>query len=129
ARVGTSARNRVIGVAGVFTRVINEQIDSSHDRTAAITVNALHLTLVTGDEVIVSSAHSDITCGQGAPTPKDFVTGGGFIETPDGKGNFDFVAGFKHAQPSLSGPLNYLDHAAEDHVNASTLTRYNGEDR
>src|SRR5438445_737956 len=99
--VVSSAPNQVIGVAGVFTLVINEQIDSSHDRTAAITVNALHLTLVTGDEVIVSSAHSDITCGQGAPTPKDFVTGGGFIETPDGKANFGLVAGVKPGQQSL----------------------------
>ena len=127
--VVSSAPNQVIGVAGVFTLVINEQIDSSHDRTAAITVNALHLTLVTGDEVIVSSAHSDITCGQGAPTPKDFVTGGGFIETPDGKANFGFVAGFKPGQPSLSGTLNYLDHAAGIHVKASTVTGYRGEDR
>src|SRR5438445_1944009 len=127
--VVSSAPNQVIGVAGVFTLVINEQIDSSHDRTAAITVNALHLTLVTGDEVIVSSAHSDITCGQGAPTPKDFVTGGGFIETPDGKANFGFVAGFKPGQPSLSGALNYLDHGAGIHVKASTVTGYRGEDR
>src|SRR2546422_694980 len=101
----------------------------SEAATAAITVNALHLTLVTGDEVIVSSAHSDITCGQGAPTPKDFVTGGGFIETPDGKANFGFVAGFKPGQPSLSGALNYLDHAAGIHVKASTVTGYRGEDR
>ena len=127
--VVSSAPNQVIGVAGVFRLVINEQIDSSHDRTAAITVNALHLTLVTGDEVIVSSAHSDITCGQGAPVPKDFVTGGGFIETPDGKGNFGLVAGFKPGQPSLSGALNYLDHGAGIHVKASTVTGYRGEDR
>src|SRR2546426_10041137 len=127
--VVSGSPNQVIGVPGVLQLVINEQIDSSHDRTAAITVNALHLTLVTGDEVIVSSAHSDITCGQGAPTPKDFVTGGGFIETPDGKANFGFVAGFKPGQPSLSGAVNYLDHAAGIHVKASTVTGYRGEDR
>src|SRR3989442_15459241 len=110
------APNKVIGVAGLFRLVINEQIAFSDDRTAAITVNALHLTLVTGDEVIVSSAHSDITCGQGAPTPKDFVTGGGFIETPDGKAHFGFVAGVKPRHPSLSGARNYLDPAAGNHA-------------
>src|SRR3989442_10839112 len=99
------------------------------DRAGAITVNAIRLTLVTGAEVIVSRAHSDITCGPGAPTPKDFVTGGGFIETPDGKANFGFVAGVKPRQPSLSGALNYLDPAAGNPVKASTVTGYRGEDR
>src|SRR3989442_12688898 len=95
------APNKVIGVAGLFRLVINEQIDSSHDRTAAITVNALHLTLVTGDEVIVSSAHSDITCGQGAPTPKDFVTGGRVLQNPAGDGDFGVGAGFEPVPPVL----------------------------
>src|SRR3989454_7141482 len=92
--VVSGSPNQVIGVPGVLQLVINEQIDSSHDRTAAITVNALHLTLVTGDEVIVSHAHSDVTCGQGAPSPKDFVTGGGFIHASRGKGDLWVVAGF-----------------------------------
>ena len=122
----SSAPNQEINVPGVLRLMINEQIDSSHGRTAAITVNALHLTLVTGDEVIVSSAYSDITCGQGTPRPKDFVTGGGFIDASGEKGNFGFVAGFKPGQSAMSGQLNYLDHGRGIHVKASSITGYDG---
>ena len=124
--VVSGSPNQVVGVPGVLQLVINEQIDSSHDRTSAITVNALHLTLVTGDEVIVSHAYSDVTCGQGASSPKDFVTGGGFIDASGGKGNFGFVAGFKPGQSVMSGQLNYLDHDAGVHVKASRITGYGG---
>src|SRR5438034_4246404 len=124
--VVSGSPNQVVSVPGVLQLVINEQIDSSHDRRSAITVNALHLTLVTGDEVIVSHAYSDVMCGQGAPSPKDFVTGGGFIDASGGKGNFGFVAGFKPGQTVMSGQLNYLDHGAGIHVKASGITGYEG---
>src|SRR3989475_8683253 len=127
--VVSTAPNQVIGVAGVFQPAVNREVDSPPHRADAVTVKATHMKPLTGGEVIVSSAHSDITCGQGTPTPKDFVTGGGFIETPDGKGNFGFVAGVKPGQPSLSGALNYLDHGAGIHVKASTVTGDRGEDR
>lgn len=121
--------NQKVEVPGVLTLVINEQIDSSHDNTNEITVNALHLTLLTGEEVIVSSAYSDISCGQKEPepTPKDFVTGGGFINTDDGKANFGFVAGFKPNHDTLSGNLNYVDRAADIHLKSQSITSYGGE--
>jgi len=118
--------NQEVSVPGVLTLVINEQIDSSHDGTSAITVNALHLTLLGGNEVIVSSAHSDIRCGQETPRVKDFVTGGGFIEVPNGKANFGFVAGFKPGQSTMSGQLNYLDRVASIHLKATGITGYDG---
>ena len=43
---------------GVATLTINEQISFIDSNTASLTVNALHLRLLTGDEVIVSHAES-----------------------------------------------------------------------
>jgi hypothetical protein len=119
--------NETYVVPGVLTLIINEQINSSHDNTNEITVNALHLTLATGEQVIVSSAYSDISCGQPEPTPKDFVTGGGFINTENGKANFGFVAGFKPGKDTLSGNLNYVDHAEGIHLKSVSVTSYGGE--
>jgi len=55
--------NQTITIPSVATLVINEQTSVAGNPN--ITVNALHLTLGTGDQVILSSAHSDIAC----PTP------------------------------------------------------------
>src|SRR3989441_11397456 len=72
-----------IGGPPVATLVINEQKKSSGGGTQDITVNAVHLTLITGDEVILSSAHSDVQGCPGCP-PKppcaDSMTGGGWIK-------------------------------------------------
>ena len=123
--------NQKVSISGVGMLIINEQIDSSNDRTKEITVNALHLKLetaemITGD-VIISSARSDITCGEERKVPKDFVTGGGFINVDDGKANFGFVAGFKPNQDTISGQLNYIDHGARIHVKSIGITSYDGD--
>ena len=123
--VGT-APNQIVSVPGVLTLVINEQIDGSHDGTSDITVNALHLTLATGEEIIVSHAHSDIRCGTPNPIPKDFVTGGGFIDASGGKANFGFVAGLKPGAASPTCHLTYIDHAAGLQVKMSDITKYSG---
>ena len=51
--------NQTIVIANIATLIINEQILGS---STDITVNALHLFLGTGEEVILSSAHSDLAC-------------------------------------------------------------------
>src|SRR6266436_1855226 len=86
-------------VGGVMV-IINEQSSSVSGNTGSITVNALHVIVpdvlgVAGADVVVSSAHADVTC-QGVPAcvGKDFVTGGGFI------------AG------TLWGHLEYIDHGS-----------------
>lgn len=119
--------NQTVSVPGVLTLIINEQIDSSHDMTNEIIVNALHLTLVTEEEVIVSSARSDITCGDDHEVPKDFVTGGGFINVDNGRANFGFVAGFKPGHDTVSGQLNYIDHPIGMHVKSTSITSYDGD--
>ncbi|MFY3741380.1 MAG: hypothetical protein HMLIMOIP_001835 [Candidatus Nitrosomirales archaeon] len=123
--------NQKVSISGVGTLIINEQIDSSKDRTNEITVNALHLKLetvgmITGD-VIISSARSDITCGEERKVPKDFVTGGGFINTENGRANFGFVAGLKPGHDTISGQLNYIDHAGGMHVKSTSIISYDGD--
>src|SRR2546425_1152105 len=56
--VVSSAPNQVIGVAGGFTPLVNEQNGSSHHPTAAVTVNALPLAPLPGDEGVVFKSHN-----------------------------------------------------------------------
>jgi len=60
--VVTGAANQTVSIPGVATLVINERIAAA----GSITVNALRLTLVSGDELTLCSSHSDIGC---TPTP------------------------------------------------------------
>ena len=124
----STAPNQVLTVPGVLKLVINEQIDASHDGTSDMTVNALHLTLVTGEAVIVSHAHSDIRCGGVTPVPKDFVTGGGFISVTGGSANFGFVAGYKPGASTSSCHLTYFDHAAGIRIQMTDLSEWGGSD-
>src|SRR5437870_9869202 len=92
--------NQSYTIPGVLTLIINEQTSLSGGGTNSITVNALDLTTVDGIQVIVSSAHSDITCAPPPPVPppsvhKDFMRGGGFMMVNGYHANFGFVAGFK----------------------------------
>jgi hypothetical protein len=91
--------------------IINEQTSAG---PGDITVNALHIIVDGIADVVISSAHADITC-QAAPPPPgcsgdDFVTGGGWITgTPSGaKANFGVAGGNK--QGGLWGHLTYIDH-------------------
>jgi hypothetical protein len=120
--------NQTVSVPGALTIVINEQTSSSSGGTESITVNALDVTLVNGIEVIVSSAHSDITCGVSTTVTKDFMTGGGFIMVNGGRDNFGFVAGFKPGKTIVSGHLNYIDHSSGDHLQSIDVTSYWGSD-
>jgi len=56
----TGEPNQTIVLANVATLIINEQIVVPN--SLDITVNALHLFLGTGEEVILSTAHSDVLC-------------------------------------------------------------------
>ncbi|HEV8702636.1 MAG TPA: choice-of-anchor P family protein [Candidatus Polarisedimenticolia bacterium] len=54
----TGKPNQRIDLLGVGSLIINEQIASSKAGVAELTVNALHLVLATGDQVILAGAHS-----------------------------------------------------------------------
>ena len=107
--------------------IINEQKST---RAGDITVNALHVIVPGLADVIVSSAHADITC-QPAPAPPgctagaDFVTGGGWITgTPSGaKANFGVAGGIKQGQ--FWGHLTYIDHGPDGpRVKGTGVTAY-----
>src|SRR5881296_492044 len=94
--------------------VINEQTSAG---SGDITVNALRVSVDGVADVIISSAHADITCAPAPPpppppgcTPADFITGGGWITgTPSGaKANFGVAGGIK--QGTFWGHLTYNDH-------------------
>ena len=108
--------------------IINEQTSTG---AGDITVNALHVIVPGVADVIVSSAHADITC-QPAPAPPppgctgaDFATGGGSITgTPSGaRGNFGVAGGLK--QGALWGHLTYIDHGPDGpRVKGTGVTAY-----
>jgi hypothetical protein len=116
-----------IGGPPLATLVVNEQKTSTGTGTQDITVNALHLTLATGDEVILSGAHSDVQgCPGCAPTPScaDFVTGGGWIKSGNSRANFGFNAGLKPGSSTPEVHFNYIDHNTGMQMKALSISVY-----
>jgi hypothetical protein len=110
--VSGAPNQTVLLPAGTGEVIINEQQSA---RPGDITVNALHVIVIGVADVIISSAHADITCQPTPPppappgcTPADFVTGGGWITgTPSGaRANFGVAGGMRQGW----GHLTYLDH-------------------
>lgn len=134
--VCTGEPNQTVWLPLGFGKVIiNEQIRSEQGFYGAITVNALHVIvnatpLCGAADIVVASAHADITCeGQSVwPEGDDFVTGGGWINgTPSGAhGNFGVAGGIKKG--ALWGHLNYIDHGPNAHglrhVKGTGVTSY-----
>lgn len=105
------------------------------DLLGITTVNKLTIDLVISHaEASVSGACGApvTTCGPGGGgggcTPKDFMTGVGWIELPSGaKGNFGFNGGYK--PNGLTGHLNFNDHSSGGaHITGSTVTDYTAID-
>ncbi len=112
--------------------IINEQTSSVSGNSGSITVNALHVLIpdpLGGPnlaDVVVSSAHADVTC-QAAPAcvGRDFVTGGGWILGASGaKANFGVAGGFKD-DGTLFGHLEFIDHGPNGpKVHGTRVTNY-----
>ena len=106
----TGAPNQTVPLP-VGEIIINEQTSAG---PGDITVNALHVIVPGVADVIVSSAHADITCQPTPPPPgcsgADFATVGGWITgTPSGaRANFGVAGGIK--QGEFWGHLTYIDH-------------------
>ena len=108
---------------------INEQpVASASGDTGAVTVNALHIMLTdpvlgTKTDLIVASAHADITCatqpGAGGCDNKDFVTGGGWITRSGARATFAVAGG-----PGGWGHLEYIDHGSGFKVKGTGVTAY-----
>ena len=110
--VVSTAPNQHIALPGGGNIAINEQQISQNGNSASVTVNALHVVIPGVADIVVASAHSDISCqGQsGCTSANDFVTGGGWITgTPSSaRANFGVGGGTKNG--SLWGHLVYIDH-------------------
>src|SRR4029077_10922420 len=122
--VGT-APNTTINLPGGVQVKINEQSATSN----SIDVNALHVIIKdpagnTLADVIVASAHADVTCGGGPPacdSAKEFVTGGGWIVVNGSKANFAVAGGIKNG---YWGHLEYIDHGSGMKVKGTGVTAY-----
>ena len=103
--------------------IINEQTSA---RAGDITVNAVHVSIPGIADVIISSAHADVTCRPKCVSAGDFVTGGGWITgTPSGaRGNFGVAGGIK--QGAFWGHLVYMDHGDGLKVKGTGVTAYTG---
>ncbi len=121
----TGQPNQTITLPGGGQVIINQQSGTSSD----ITVNALHVIIKdlggnTLADVIVSSAHADVTCGRPpCESSKDFVSGGGWID-PLGNGskaNFAVAGGIKNG---FWGHLQYVDHGTGMKVKGTGVTAY-----
>ena len=122
----SGAPNQTVPLPGGGRVVINEQTSAG---PGDITVSALHVTVPGVADVIISSAHADISCRPAPPPPgcagSDFVTGGGWITgTPSkAKGNFGVAGGIK--QGALWGHLVYIDHGSNGpRVRGTGVTAY-----
>ena len=124
--VVTGAVNQTIPIPGLGQIVINEQtIGSASASDGDITVNALHIVLAGGTDLVVASAHADIACGGTPPCARhDSVTGGGWITTRSGsRANFAVAGGIKNGV--FWGHLTYIDHASPAmKVKGTAVTAY-----
>jgi len=119
-RVAVSgAPNQVVSLPGGGMVIVNEQDTST---PGSITVSAVHVIVPGAADVVISSAHADITCGAGC-TAKDFVTGGGFITAPSGAHqNFGVAGGIKNG--AFWGHLVYVDHGTGLKAKGTGVTAY-----
>lgn len=115
----TGAPNQEVAIPGGRV-VINEQ----HRSEDAIEVNALHVIVPGTADIVISHAHADIQCGLKCPAPVgDFVTGGGWIDGPNGRrANFGVGGGIKH--DAFWGHLTYIDHGNGLKVKGVEVTGY-----
>jgi hypothetical protein len=122
--VGTQPQTITLPVGSI---AINEQpVASASGDSGAVTVNALHIMLTdpvlgTRTDLIVASAHADITCATqtGDCANKDFVTGGGWITRSGARATFAVAGG-----PGGWGHLQYIDHGSNFKVKGTGVTAY-----
>ncbi len=101
-------------LVGNVKLVINEQIVTKSGNNAAITVNAIHLTVTsivgTIADVVIGHAEAGVLCAKQAQCPtKNSASGMGTIQLPSGKASFSFSGGIKNGD--FFGKLKYNDKA------------------
>jgi hypothetical protein len=124
------APNTTIGVPGVGTVILNEQIlggDGVHSTSLTVDMIDVMLngSLGTG-EIIVSSAHSDVNFTTPGPSPGQgevHMTGGGRLGSGPGDfATFGFNAGLHNGAPE--GQLEYQDHGRHYNFHGTSITSF-----
>jgi hypothetical protein len=140
----TGLPNQIISLPGGGAMTLNEQTGSVQGQNGSITVNALHVSVPGVMDAAIASPFAGIggvifagiggiipdagttcppVCGPPPPpTNCDFITGGGWIITPYGKGTFGVGGGLKNGQ--LWGHLEYHDHGSGLNVHGTGVTAY-----
>jgi hypothetical protein len=133
----TGLPNQIVSLPGGGLMTLNEQTSSVQGQNGSINVNALHVSVPGVMDAAIASPLAGIggvipdagigcppVCGPPPPpTNCDFVTGGGWIITPQaGKGTFGVGGGLKNGQ--LWGHLEYHDHATGLNVHGTGVTAY-----
>jgi hypothetical protein len=122
--VVTGAPNQTVTLPN-GTVVINQQFPNVGATSAAMNVNALHVTTndpITGQpvaDVLLATIDAEIQCVGGGPSTATNTTGGGWIAVPGGKATFGFSA--KMQDGVASGHLEYNDHAFPLTVHSTTI--------
>jgi len=107
---------------------IDEQAaDPSSANHGGLTVNALHVIVSGVADIIISSAHADVTCPPPGQQPTcvgdDFMTGSGSMTTPSGaKANFALAGGFTNGK--FWGHLLFIDHGNGKQWRSTSVTAY-----
>lgn len=103
--------------------VVNEQISSGTGNTGSLTVNALHLSLSGGTDVVLGSSNAGVVAGsQNCSSADEFMTGGGWLSGTAGsaKRSFGVIGGVKQGQ-NFFGHLVYINrvtnHRVEGRIN------------
>ncbi len=91
--------------------IVNERITSSSGATGSITVNALHLTVPGGTDLLVASSSAGVTAGSSnCASGTQPTSGGGWIFAPGGgKGTFG-ITGRITSDGGFFGHVVYTDH-------------------
>jgi len=128
--VGLVINGQTIAVSAAPNQTVtlpNGEVVLNEQQTApdSITVNALHVMVNGVADVIVSSAHADISHCPSQPncnTSDDFITGGGRINLNSSRANFGVAGGIKNG--SLWGHHEYIDHGTGMKVHGTGVTAY-----
>jgi hypothetical protein len=94
-----------------------------HVKAAALAALLVPLAAVAIRPAVASLKASGGAVGPTVPTPCDFITSGGFVNTDGGRdANFGVHGGCKH--DGFWGHLNYVDHTTGLHVDSVEITGY-----
>ena len=121
--VGNQPQTITLPLGAGSIAIHEEPVASASGDSGNVTVNALHIVLVGGTDVVVASAHADITCAAAAgrcANGQDFVTGGGWITTKSGSRATFAVAG----GPGGWGHFQYIDHGSGLKIKGTGVTLY-----